>query len=51
MKNGQQWLVYYVSKSLHKVEINYPIVEKAAYALVLSSRRLKPYFLRFPIIV
>lgn len=48
---GQQWPVYYVSISLHGAEINYPMIEKAAYALIISARRLKPYFLGLPIIV
>ena len=32
--NGVQWLVYYVSKSLHEVEIRYLPLEKAILAMV-----------------
>lgn len=50
-EHGLEWPVYYVNKSLPRAETNYPMVEKATYGLVLSARRLKPYFLRFFVIV
>ncbi len=46
-----QWPVYYVSKYLRGAEIRYPLLQKAIYALVLASRRLRPYFQAHPIIV
>ncbi|XP_057719175.1 uncharacterized protein LOC130933561 [Arachis stenosperma] len=36
--------VYFVSKSLQNAELRYPKLEKLAYALVFSARRLRPYF-------
>ena len=36
--------VYYVSKRLLDAELRYPDMEKLAYALVISSRKLQPYF-------
>ncbi|XP_060972515.1 uncharacterized protein LOC133038397 [Cannabis sativa] len=41
---GQQYLVYYVSKRLLDAETRYPQMEKLAFALVLSSRKLRPNF-------
>lgn len=38
-------------ESLDGIEVNYPLLEKAISALVLSAKRLKPYFLGFSIIV
>ncbi len=43
-EGGRQWSIYYVSKSLHGAEVRYPILQTAIYALVLASRRLRPYF-------
>ncbi|KAI5338525.1 hypothetical protein L3X38_017796 [Prunus dulcis] len=36
--------VHYVSKELQDVEVQYPDIEKLAFALVVSARRLRPYF-------
>ncbi|XP_025662052.1 uncharacterized protein [Arachis hypogaea] len=36
--------VYFISKSLQNAELHYPRLEKLAYALVFSARRLRPYF-------
>jgi hypothetical protein len=36
--------VYFVSKALHRVEERYPQIEKLAFALVMASRKLRPYF-------
>ncbi|GAV91531.1 rve domain-containing protein/RVT_3 domain-containing protein [Cephalotus follicularis] len=36
--------VYYVSKALNDAEWRYPEVEKFAYALIISARKLRPYF-------
>ncbi|KAK8928297.1 hypothetical protein KSP39_PZI017417 [Platanthera zijinensis] len=40
----KQLPVYYVSRILKKAELRYPILEKLAYALVISARKLRPYF-------
>ncbi|XP_062075487.1 uncharacterized protein LOC133779553 [Humulus lupulus] len=36
--------VYYISKRLADAENRYPEIEKLAYALVVASRKLRPYF-------
>ncbi|GAA0157436.1 hypothetical protein LIER_14704 [Lithospermum erythrorhizon] len=46
---GQQRPVCYVSHVLHGVEENYPLIDKFAFALVISSRKLKIYFESRPI--
>ncbi|GKV15413.1 hypothetical protein SLEP1_g26207 [Rubroshorea leprosula] len=47
----QQKPIYYISSMLHGAELRYPIVEKAALAVVTSARKLRPYFQSHPIIV
>ena len=39
-----QRLVYYVSKSLHEVEVRYLPLEKAILAVVHATRKLPHYF-------
>jgi len=39
-----QNLVYYTSQALQGVEERYPLMEKLAFALVTTTRKLKPYF-------
>ena len=39
-----QWSVYYVRKRLLDTETKYPELEKLALALVVASRKLRPYF-------
>ncbi|KAM6548883.1 hypothetical protein CsatB_020559 [Cannabis sativa] len=41
---GRQHPVYYVSKRLLDAETRYPQMEKLAFALIISSRKLRPYF-------
>jgi hypothetical protein len=41
---GVQRPVYFTSKALHGAEERYPRIEKLAFALVVSARRLRPYF-------
>jgi len=36
--------VYYISHALPGAEMNYLLIEKFAYALVMASRKLRPYF-------
>ncbi|XP_074350150.1 uncharacterized protein LOC141689690 [Apium graveolens] len=43
-EEGQQSLVYYVSKRLHDAETRYTSMDKLVYALILTSRKLRPYF-------
>ena len=42
--NGVQRPVYYVSKSLHEVEVRYLPLEKAILVVVLATHKLPPYF-------
>ena len=37
VENGVQWPVYYVSKSLHEVEVRYLPLEKAILAVVHAT--------------
>ena len=39
-----QWPVYYVSKRLLDVETRYPELEKRILALMVASKKLRPYF-------
>nr|XP_009388363.1 PREDICTED: uncharacterized protein LOC103975179 [Musa acuminata subsp. malaccensis] len=47
--SGDQLPVYYVSHMLSGPEERYPPIEKLAVALVLSARKLRPYFQAHPI--
>ncbi|RDY09020.1 Retrovirus-related Pol polyprotein, partial [Mucuna pruriens] len=50
-RDGEQWPVYFVSKVLQELETRYPRIDKVALALVTTSRRLRPYFQNFSIVV
>ena len=39
-----QLLVYYVSQAFQGAEAKYPRIEKLAFALVVASRKPRPYF-------
>ena len=39
-----QWHVYYMSKRLLDAETRYPELEKLFLALVITSKKLRPYF-------
>uniref|UniRef100_A0A2N9FP12 Uncharacterized protein n=1 Tax=Fagus sylvatica TaxID=28930 RepID=A0A2N9FP12_FAGSY len=43
--------VYYTSRALRGAEERYPNMEKLAFALLIASRKLRPYFQSHPIIV
>ncbi|GKV48858.1 hypothetical protein SLEP1_g55649 [Rubroshorea leprosula] len=47
----QQQPVYYASKVLQGAEQRYSIAEKAALTVVVTARKLRPYFQSHPIIV
>ncbi|CAL9022416.1 unnamed protein product, partial [Prunus brigantina] len=49
--NGSQRAVYYVSRALTGTENRYPLIEKLALALIVTARRLRPYFQAHPISV
>ncbi|KAL0386593.1 UNVERIFIED_CONTAM: Pro-Pol polyprotein [Sesamum latifolium] len=48
-EEGRQLPIYYVSKVLNSTEGRYILIEKMALALVVTARRLRPYFLSHPI--
>ncbi len=48
---GTQLSVYYTSKAFQGAEERYPTMEKLALALVVSARKLRPYFQAHTIIV
>ena len=50
-KGGTQLSVYYTSKAFQGVEERYPAMEKLALALVIATRKLRPYFQSHKIIV
>ncbi|KAL2237224.1 UNVERIFIED_CONTAM: Transposon Tf2-12 polyprotein [Sesamum indicum] len=50
-EGGKQSPVYYVSKMWQGAEKKYIQIEKLALALVMTSRKLRPYFQSHPIVV
>ncbi|XP_011101733.1 uncharacterized protein LOC105179797 [Sesamum indicum] len=48
---GNQNLIYYVSKMLQGVESKYSEIEKLALALVVTARKLRPYFQSHKVVV
>ena len=43
-ENRVQLPVYYVSQAFQGVEARYPPIEKITFALIVASRKLRPYF-------
>ena len=43
-KAKEQIPMYYVSHALAGADANYPLIKKFAYALVMASQKLRPYF-------
>ena len=50
-EDKKQPLVYYVNQAFQGVEAKYPRIEKIAFALIVASRKLRPYFQANPILV
>ncbi|XP_050259863.1 uncharacterized protein LOC126704924 [Quercus robur] len=50
-EDGSQKPVYFTSRALRGAEERYPQMEKLAFALIIATRRLKPYFQLHTIIV
>ncbi|KAK3041133.1 hypothetical protein RJ639_027585 [Escallonia herrerae] len=50
-EDGVQKPIYYISKVLQDVETRYLKIDKIALALIISARRLQPYFQSHTIIV
>ena len=51
VNDGVQRPIYYVSKSLHEVEVHYLLLEKAILAVVHVTRKLPHYFQAHIIVV
>ncbi|KAK2998181.1 hypothetical protein RJ639_023719, partial [Escallonia herrerae] len=49
--DGLQKPIYYVSKVLQDVETRYLKIDKVALALIISARRLRPYFQSHTIVI
>ncbi|KAL0378833.1 UNVERIFIED_CONTAM: hypothetical protein Sradi_3188800 [Sesamum radiatum] len=47
-EEGKQMPIYYASKVLNCVEGRYTLIEKITLALVVTARRLRPYFISRP---
>ena len=43
--------VYYISQAFQGAEASYPMMEKIAFALLVASRKLYPYFQAHPIVI
>ena len=50
-ENQVQLPVYYVSQAFQGAEARYPRIAKITFALIVASRKLRPYFQANPIIV
>ncbi|KAL0420376.1 UNVERIFIED_CONTAM: hypothetical protein Slati_3060500 [Sesamum latifolium] len=48
-EDGRQMPIYYVSMVLNGAERRYAPIEKMALALVVTARKLRPYFLTHPV--
>ncbi|KAL0401836.1 UNVERIFIED_CONTAM: polyprotein [Sesamum latifolium] len=48
-EEGKQMPIYYVSKVLNGAEGRYAPIKKIALALVVTARKLRPYFLTHPV--
>ncbi|XP_057432548.1 uncharacterized protein LOC130725323 [Lotus japonicus] len=48
---GDVKIIYFVSHALQGAEVRYQKIEKAALALIISARKLRPYFQGFPVVV
>ena len=49
--SGEQRPVYYVSKSLHEIEVRYLPLEKAILVVVLGTRKLPHYFQAHTVVI
>ena len=50
-ERGEQKPIFYISKTLLDAETRYPLMEKLAFAVVTSARKLRPYFQSHTIII
>ena len=49
-KDRKQLLVYYVNQAFQGAETKYLRIEKIAFALIVASHKLRPYFQANPIL-
>ena len=50
-EDRKQLPVYYVNQAFQVTKAKYPRIEKIAFALIVASRKLRPYFQANPILV
>ena len=50
-REGEQKPVYFVSRTLQEAEVRYQMIEKVAFALVMTARRMRAYFQSHLIVV
>ncbi|KAL0716302.1 hypothetical protein Bca4012_065624 [Brassica carinata] len=50
-ERGEQKPIFYISKTLLDAETRYPLMEKLAFAVVTSARKLRPYFQSHTIVI
>ena len=50
-ENKIQFPMYYIRQAFQGAEARYPMIEKITFALIMDSRKLRPYFQANPIIV
>ena len=50
-EDKKQLPAYYVSKVFQRAEAKYPRIEKITLALIVASRKLRPYFQANPILM
>ncbi|XP_013589153.1 PREDICTED: uncharacterized protein LOC106297464 [Brassica oleracea var. oleracea] len=50
-ERGEQKPIFYISKTLPDAELRYPLMEKLAYAVVTSARKLRSYFQSHAIVI
>jgi len=50
-EDRKQFIVYYVSQAFQGAEVKYPRIEKIVFALIVASRKLRPYFQVNPILI
>lgn len=47
-EGGKQRPMYYTSRAFWEAEVRYPRIELLIFALIITARRLRPYFLAHP---
>ena len=50
-EDKKQFSIYYVSQAFQGAKAKYPRIEKITFALIVASRKLRPYFQLNPILV